>query len=508
MLARAVKKGREFAVRVAVGASRLDLVRQVLTESMIVALAGGTIGILLAFWGTGALTPLLPANISLGRTIAPNLRAAEFTACLAVLTGLMFGIVPALRNSHVDVAHVLKDESTGIVSGGRAGRVRNGLVVIQVALSLMLLVGAALLLTTLKKVYDIDLGFSKERLLLVTVNPTLVGYSADKSRDYYERLQHRVESLPGVRDVALALLPVIGSSTWSNSIQLEGRTRGDSYFSRFNWVSPGYFKTLGVPVVGGREVDIKDSVGSPKVAVVNETFARRWFGGSNPVGRRFGLGGKSSELDIEIIGVAKDIKYRDMQETPEPTAYFPYTQGFASEMTLHVRMAGPISTVVTDVRRIIRDLDSLVPVYEVKTLETQINENATGKRLMASLTAFFGAVATLMAAIGVYGVLAFSVASRTREIGIRMALGAHRTRVLWMVMRQTMLLIAIGLALGLLGSWGVNRHLSMFLYDVKPMEPAPVAVGVLIIALVAALSGYVPALRASRTNPTNALRHE
>jgi predicted permease len=340
------------------------------------------------------------------------------------------------------------------------------------------------------------------------VNPALVGYTPERGQSYYERLQAQLESVPGVRQIALGKVPVIGNSNWSGYIQVEGKARADAYYSRYNWVSPGYFKTLGVPVIAGREISARDLANSPKVAVVNETFARRWFDGENPVGRRFGMGSKSAPLDIEIVGVAKDIKYRDIQERPEPTAYFPYSQGMLQDMTLHVRMAGPLAAVVADIRRTIREMDSMVPVYEVKTLETQIDENAVGQRFMASLTSFFGGLATVMAAVGIYGVLAFSVARRTREIGIRMALGAQKPIVLWMIMKQTMLLTGIGLAFGLLGSWALNRYLIGFLYDVKPMEPVPVALGALAIVLVAAASGYIPAFRASRTDPMHALRHE
>jgi predicted permease len=508
MLARAVKKSREFALRIAVGASQGQLMRQVLTESVLIAFAGGAIGVVLAFWGTAAMLPILPANITLPSKLQPNLHAVAFTALLSILTGLLFGIVPALRSSRVLVAAALKDESTGIVSGGRMGHIRNGLVVIQVALSLILLVGAALLLTTLKRIYEIDLGFNKEGLLLVTVNPSLAGYTPERARNYFERLQAQVETLPGVRQIALAKVPVIGNTNWSGAIQVEGKYRAEGGFSRYNWISPSYFKTLGVPLIAGREIGTEDLTSARNVAVVNEAFMRRWFDGENPVGRRFGMGGKSADLNIEIVGVAKDIKYRDVQEIPGPTAYYPYAQGMTQDMTLHVRMAGPLTSVVADVRRVIRQLDPLVPVYDVKPLETQIDENAVGARFMASLTSFFGALATAMAAVGIYGVLAFSVARRTREIGIRMALGAYRNRVLWMIMKQTLALTGVGLMIGLLGSWGINRYLDTFLYGVRPMEPIPVTIGAAAIILVAAVSGYIPALRASRTDPMHALRHD
>ena len=508
MLARALKKSREFAVRVALGASRADLARQVLTESVLISIVGGALGIALAFWGIAAVKPLFPATITLPGELQPNLRAMAFTALLSVATGLLFGIVPALRSSYVNVASTLKDESTGVVSGGSAGKMRNALVVIQVALSVILLVGAALLLTTLKRIYEIDLGFNKERLLLATVNPSLVGYTPERARAYFDRLEDQVGSLAGVRQIALAKVPVIGNSNWSSGIQVEGRQRGDGSFSRFNWVSPGYFKTLGVPLIGGREIGPQDLANSQAVAVVNETFVRRWFNGNNPIGRHFGIGSRSAPITTEIVGVAKDIKYHNVQELPTPTAYFAYTQSPAQDMTLHVRMAGPIENLVTDIRRVIRELDPMVPVYDIKTLETQIDQNALGARFMASLTSFFGALATVMAAVGIYGVLAFTVARRTREIGIRRALGAFKSRVLWMIMKQTLRLTGAGLLIGLLGSWAINRYLVTFLYGVKPMEPLPVMLGAVAIVLVALASGYLPALRASRTDPMHALRHE
>jgi predicted permease len=275
-----------------------------------------------------------------------------------------------------------------------------------------------------------------------------------------------------------------------------------------NWISPGYFQTLGIHLLEGRDINARDQEGAPKVAVVNQTFVLRYLSGKNPLGRRFGIGGPSSPFDLEIIGVVKDSKYRDPKEKPEPTAYFSYLQSPMLDSTLHVRAVGSSEALIADIRRIVQALDASVPLYDVKTLDTQIDETMTNERLVAALTTGFGALATILAAVGLYGVLAFSVARRTREIGIRMALGADRGCVLRMVFRETLALVGAGVLLGLAGAWALTRYAGSLLYEVKPMDPSVLFAGVCSILLVALASAYLPALRASRTDPILALKQE
>jgi predicted permease len=313
-----------------------------------------------------------------------------------------------------------------------------------------------------------------------------------------------------VRAIALAKVPLVGRSNWSVQIQVEGLEPRETepIYTRMNWISPGYFQTVGVPMLDGRDIDARDHASARKVAIVNQTFARRYFADKSPLGRRFGVGERSAPLDLEIIGVVKDSKYRDPKEKPEPTAYFSYLQSPMLDSTLHVRAEGSPEALIADIRRVVQTLDANIPLYDVKTLDAQIDETMTNERLVAAVTTGFGALATVLAAVGLYGVLAFSVARRTREIGIRMALGADRICVLRMIFRETLVLAGIGVILGLGGAWALTRYAGSLLYEVKPMDPVVLSAGVGGILLVAVASGYLPALRASRTDPIHALKQE
>ncbi|MDX2152698.1 MAG: ABC transporter permease [Bryobacteraceae bacterium] len=508
-LARALQRGREFAIRVALGAGRGRLLRQLLVESLVVSLAGALLGMFVAMWAVTAVATFAPAGVVVPN-LSPSPRIAAFTLALAVVSALLFGLAPAWRAARSDAAPALKAETGGVIGGSGFAGLGGALVAGQIALSLLLLVGAALFLKSLGNVLAIDLGFERANMMLATVNPALNGYKPEQAAAFFENLRTRVAALPGVRSVALARVPLLGNQNWESGIRVEGFHADDAESSscRLNWVSPGYFAMLGVPFREGRDVSERDLSNSPKVAVVNEAFARLFFKGGSALGRRFGMGGRGAKMDLEIVGVVRDLKYRSPTEESTPVAYFPYQQSSVREMILHVRTTGAPAGVAPLIRQQVRDLDANVPLYDVRSLEAQIADSMSFERMMATLTAVFGGLATLLAGVGLYGVLSLSVARRTREIGIRMALGAERGAVLWMVTRGMLALTLAGVVAGLGASWALTRYVGSLLHGVKPMEPGVVVLAVAGILAAAVVSGLLPARRAAKVDPMRALRYE
>ena len=519
LLARAAGRQREIAVRLALGASRRRLMRQLLTESVLLAAVGGALGVLLAFWikdglmsvgvwgggRMGALDPRL------------DLRVLAFTTALSLLTGVLFGLAPAWQATKVDLTPALK-ESARSSSGVARSWLSKSLVVAQVALSLLLLLGAGLFLRTLVNLRRVEPGFNTRNLLLFGVEPGLVGYKDERLAELYRRLAERLEAVPSVRSVTFSRNALLSRASSSRNFYLPGAAAGaDGRPAQAGEVyvhqaRENFLEAMGIPLLAGRALSERDDARAPRVAVVNQTFARQFFGGENPVGRRITFDAEKPD-EVEIVGLARDAKYTSLRAETPPTAYLPWLQELrsAGSVFFEVRTAGDPEAAVAEVRRAVREVDANLPVNNVKTQIEQADETLALERLFAKLLSLFGLLAQTLAAVGLYGVLAWSVARRTHEIGVRMALGAARADVLRMVLRQGMTLTLAGVALGLLGAYALARYLESLtgmLYGVEPADPLTFALIALLLTLVALLACHVPARRATKVDPMVALRYE
>jgi putative ABC transport system permease protein len=525
ILSRGVARRKEMAIRQALGAGRQRLVRQLLTESVMLAGVGGVLGLLFAWWGARLLLPLLlqgeiPAHLSFN----PDLRILGFTAAVAVLTGILFGLAPAFLAARVDLQSALKQDSQAM--GSHTARLGFGqvFVVAQVAFSLLLLVGAGLFVRSLEKLQRVETGFARENVLVLRLEP--VG-SDNKNRvrpkltAFYDELVQHLEAMPGVRQASLVGYSPISRSEWlvtgdgpdmGNPMYVEGYTPRSAQEMEINWmqVYPNSFSALGIPLVTGRDFDSEDSHESQAVAVINESMARGFFGDENPVGRRFGFAVPIRSVGIEIIGVVKDAIYKSLREPSRPMFYLPFSQAGTGrgQMTLVVRTAGDPGPVVDAMRREVRALDPGMPMFEVETLNTQIAASLSQERLVATLSSVFGVLALFLACIGLYGVMAYDVTRRTREIGIRMALGATARQVVELVLGETLWLVGIGVVIGLGAALIATRWVESLLFGLQPHDPLTIGLAVLVLLAVAALAGYLPARRASRVDPMVALRHD
>ena len=512
LIARATSRQKEIAVRLALGAGRRRIVSQLLVESLLLALAGGAAGLALAVWIDRTLIGFLPpGGTPLTISTTPDWRILAFNLGVSALTGVIFGLVPAIQSTRPDLASTLKDQA-GAVAGGTSAGFRKALVIAQVTLSLLLLIGAGLFIRSLQNLKDLDPGFRTRNLLTFSVNPPLNGYKSERSLQFYRQFMATLNATPGVESASLAVIPVLEGDEWDNTVTVESYNAkpGEWVDPHMNFIAPGYFKALDVPILLGRDFTIKDDRGAPKVAIVNEKFARRYFGDVNVIGRHIGMGGDpGTKTDITIVGVARDTKYESMRDEIPIEVFVPYTQtNWVLGMSAYLRTAHNPDQMFSTIRRIVHDLDSNLPVFEMKTLEKQLENSLVTERLVASLSGAFGLLATLLAAIGLYGVMAFTVGRRTREIGIRMALGAGGGDVVWLVMREVLLLAGAGIAIGLPAAWGLTRLVQTQLYGITANDPITIAWATLGITFVALMAGYLPARRATRVDPMHALRWE
>ncbi len=512
MLARAAGRRREIAVRLAVGAGRGVLVRQLLVESLLVALAGGALGLIFAAWSSDVLIRVLPRDQTGGwLTAAVDPRLLAFNFALSVATGLLFGLAPALAGTRPDVAGTLKNQAAGVASGGQTARFRKALVTAQLALSLLLVVGAGLFTRSLANLMRVDLGFRTEQLQTFSVDATLTRPDPIRAKAFYDELRQRLAALPGVTGVGAADSGPFSNSNRGGNITVEGyEPKEDEVVGASMCAAgPGFFRALGIRLIAGREFSESDDAGSPKTIVINEAFAKRYFEGRDPIGRHLMFGASNRPvLDREIVGVAADSR-ADVRKPARPALYYPYAQwNRPDRLTFYVRSTGGAGPIASEIRRVARETDPNVPMTNLKPMTVRVEESIYADRLIAMLAAAFGVLASLLAAIGLYGVMAYAVARRTSEIGIRMALGALPTDVLRMVLKEASTLAAVGIAIGLLGAFALSRFAQSQLFGIQAHDPAIFIGASVLLGAIALVAGLVPGWRASRTDPVSALKYE
>ena len=514
LIARAATRQKEIGVRLALGATRAQLVRQLLIESLLLSVLAAAAGLLLSYWTTRALLSLIPTDeVALTLRATPDYRILAFNIALSVLTAVLFGLVPALHATRFDLWSTLKDAAGAVAGAKDSVSLRKVLVTAQVALSFLLLAGAGLFVRSLGNLKATSTGFRDiDNLITFQIDPALNGYNVPRLKILYKQLIDNVRAIPGVSSAAYVAVPVLSGGEWDSTMSVEGHQAkdGEDLQAFMNAVSPQYWKTMGVQLVEGRDFDARDEGEKAKVAIVNRKFAGHFFGKQSPVGRHIGFGsGPGTKLDIEIVGMVEDSLYEGPRDGVHRQAFIASLEGdFPGGATFYVRTTRDSGTVYAALRREVAKLDATIPVYGMKTLANQLDENLATERLIAMLSAAFGALATLLAAIGLYGVMAFVVARRTKEIGVRMALGAPRGAVLWMVMREVLLLLACGLAIGVPCAYVLSRYASTLLYGVKPADLWTGLAALVTLTVVTAAAGFLPAQRASAIDPMRALRYE
>jgi predicted permease len=511
LLVRGAGRAGEMAVRLSIGASRWQLVRQLLVESVLMALMGGLFGLLVGRWTLDFMVSILPPDATAVMNFALSPVAMAYAGLLAVVTGVIFGLFPALNSTRPDLVSTLKDQAGQKGASRGAARFRASLATFQIALSMALLVGAGLFIRSLVNVSRVDLGLQPDNVIVFALAPELSGYTTERTLALFERLEDDLAALPGVTSVTASLVPLLSGSNWGSSVAVQGFEAGpdtDTH-SNFNAVAPAYFQTLGIPVLSGREFTRADAAKGAKVAIVNEAFAKKYNLGRDAVGKRMSDDGTGTELDMEIVGLVQNAKYSEVKREIPPVFFTPYRQqprvGF---INFYVRTGIAPEQLLTSVNGAVKKLDANLPVQDLKTLPDQVRENVFLDRMISILSTAFAILATILAGIGLYGVLSYTVAQRTREIGLRIALGADSGRVRRMVLRQVGWMTVIGAIVGLAGAVGLGRLAESLLYELKGNDPVVLGAAGVMLSLVALGAGFLPAHRASQIDPMKALRYE
>jgi len=510
LLARGAGRATEMGVRLAIGAGRRHLMAQLLTESVVLALAGGLVSLVVAKWTLTFIGGLLPpeAASSLAFELQPSV--VLFAAGLSVVTGLIFGMFPALHSTRSDLISSIRAGAGQIAGVRSAARFRSGLVTAQIALSVALLISAGLFLKSLANVSKVDLGVKVDNVVTFSVAPLRTGYDTLRAAVLFGRIEEEFAATPGVSGVTSSLVPLLAGSNWGTDVRVQGFESGPDIDSnaRLNEVGAGYFATLGVPLLSGREFSVADSRDAAQVAVVNEAFAKKFGLGRDAVGKFMSTNGSDS-LNIQIVGLVKDSKYSEVRAEVPPLFFTPWRQDTrASDMNFYIRTSLPPAQMLATVRSVMQRIDPSLPIEQLKTMPQQIRENIFMDRMISILSASFAVLATLLAAIGLYGVLAYTVAQRTREIGVRMAIGADNWGVKFLILKQLGILALIGATLGVFAALALGRAAQSLLYGMQGNDPLVFVSAVLLLGLIAFAAGYIPARRAAQVDPMHALRYD
>ena len=495
-------------MRLSLGASRQRLVRQLLTESLLLAGMGGALGLVLATVGAEVLVGMVSGD-QIALRLSPDRRILAFTLGVSLLSGILFGLAPALRGTRQDLQHTLKESTRA--GGGRRSRAAKGLVAAQIAVSVVLLVGCGLFLRTLYNLKAQTVGYDRTNLILMRLDPVAAGYKGDDISRAVLEVMHRIAPLPGVQGATFSENGLFSGTESGATMEVEGfkATSDEDRTARFDQAGPGYFTTIGVPIVLGRDFTERDVPGAPRVTVINDTMARFYFPNQNPIGKHIKDTGPS-DLVLEIVGVARDTQDHDLRDKPPRRFYVSYMQPIDGVTTVNfeIRAGSSPGQLFGPLRDVVQRFDPRLQVLSLKTAQALIDENIISERLTAKLSTFFGALAIVLAGIGLYGVMSYTVARRTSEIGVRMALGASQSAVSTMILREILGLVALGSIIGAIAALGLARFVESLMFGLKPHDPATVIGSVALLLLIGLLAGYLPARRASRIDPLVALRSE